>query len=95
MWETSLIMFCMASMTGLAQILKSQKKITARSVIAGMLYNGLFGIALGALWTAKYPKEPIWLPLGISVMIGLSSGIVNIETIIKTFAKLFNVSLDE
>lgn len=69
---TCAVMFCVASLTGLSTLLRSRKQLTVRSVSSAMLGRGLFGLGTGLIWLSYYQDRPIWLPLGVSILVGLT-----------------------
>lgn len=86
------VMFTVASLTGLANLLQSKRTITLRAVVGGMLARGLLGLAAGAVWLAWYPDKPFWLPLGVSILVGLSPG-VNAKDIFNILLRALNLQV--
>ena len=87
------VMFSVASMTGLATLLRSSRKLTGRVVAGAMLYNGLMGLSCGSLWQAYFPEKTVWLPLGVAILIGLSNA-VQPDAVLGALLRAFNLRID-
>lgn len=88
-----LVMFLVASLTGLATIVRSRRELTRRSITGAMLYNGLLGLAVGAIWIGYFPEKSMWLPLGVSILVGLSNSF-DPSTIVAVLLRAFNLRVD-
>lgn len=65
--------FALSSCAGLAQLLRSGKKLTWRAVVSAMLNSAMFGLIIALTWWERYSVEPsgAWFLMGVSVMAGL------------------------
>lgn len=59
------------SLAGLANLLRSDKKLTYRSVASVVLNSGLFGCAVAAAMLTKYGEEGALLIVAVSILSGL------------------------
>lgn len=96
-----LFTFLLASLAGLAAIIRIQRKFTILSIFSAMLNSGLLGLSL-SLIGYKYFKDNIEILVGGTIIIGLG-GTAALETVINivievarsTFTKLDNKSKDD
>jgi hypothetical protein len=62
----------LASFAGLAELLRSGRPITTRSVVSAMLNSGLIGLSIGLVWYHKYLGEGnVYFLIGVCVLAGL------------------------
>lgn len=66
--------FVLSSLAGLAELLRSTKPLTVRSVSATLLYEGLMGLAFTLSWWNWFQSSGnVWVLVGCSILAGLSS----------------------
>jgi len=63
--------FAISSLAGLAQMLRSGRKITWRAVLSSMLNSGLIGLCIGMFWWDQYGVDNVWFLMGVSLLAGL------------------------
>ena len=68
--------FSLASVAGLAVLLRSQKPLSVRLVLAAVLYNGMSGLLIALIWWNQYSNTNIYFLLGVSGLAGM--GVVNL-----------------
>jgi hypothetical protein len=65
------VVFPTSSLAGLANLVRSNRPLTPRLVIAALLNAGLFGVAIGAVLRHKYGADYDLMTLGIAILAGL------------------------
>lgn len=63
--------FLLAAVGGVAALLRSKTRITARLVISACLNSGLIGLVIALIWYSQYKDTNLWFLIGISVLAGL------------------------
>lgn len=68
--ETFGAVFTLASLGGLAALLRSGKKLTVRSVGSAMLNGGLIGLIIALVWWHRYGGADLYFLVGVSALAG-------------------------
>ena len=85
--------FSVASLAGLASLLRSGKPLDRRVVIAAMLYSGMFGLTIGLLWYNYFGgQDNIYFLVGVSGLAGLG-GTSLLELLVHGISKGFNIKI--
>lgn len=63
--------FALASVAGLAELLKSNRRISSRAILAAVLYNGMSGTIIALLLYSRLGAEHMALILGVSAFAGI------------------------
>jgi len=66
-----LVIFPITSLSGLANLLRSEQTITKRAVVSVILNSGLFGVSVAAGMLHKFGDDSILLVITISILSGL------------------------
>lgn len=64
--------FIIAGVAGLNYLLRSNKKLTLRSVSSSFLHGGLSGMVVACLWYERVGETRLWFLMGVSVLCGLA-----------------------
>jgi hypothetical protein len=64
--------FGLSSLAGLAQTIRTERKLTWVKVLGSMLYSGLAGLILALLWWKSYSDNPHYL-VGLCLLAGFGS----------------------
>lgn len=79
--------FGIASVGGLAALLRSNKPITWRTVLSATLYSGMFGLVIALLWYNYFDGQGnIYFLLGVSGLAGIG-GTTVLDFLITTLKK--------
>jgi len=86
--------FTISSLAGLAQLLRSGKELSRRSIISAMLNSGIFGLVIALVWWEKYAVEPngVWFLMGVSLMAGLG-GVTLLDFVIEMIRGTGKISI--
>jgi hypothetical protein len=84
----ALLVLPVASLAGLASLLRSERDLNWRSVASAMINSGLFGTSIAMF---GYNKWDIWLLLSLSILSGLGgNALVDfVIDLIKLWAKKY------
>jgi membrane-associated PAP2 superfamily phosphatase len=63
--------FAVASLSGLAVLLRSKRPLTVRNIVSAFLYNGLAGLIIGLLWFNYSPNQSPYFIVGVSGLAGM------------------------
>lgn len=63
--------FVAASFAGLAALLRSKQKVSARAVVSAMLNSGFIGTVIGLIWYSQYKDTNLFFLVGVSILAGL------------------------
>lgn len=65
--------FAVASLSGLAVLLRSDRVLTARTLLSAVLYNGLAGLIIGLLWFNYFGGTNPYFVVGVSGLAGMGT----------------------
>jgi hypothetical protein len=82
--------FSIASLAGIAALLRSDKTLHWRTVLAAGLYSGLFGLVIGLIWYNYFAPANVWFLIGVSGLAGLG-GVSLIDVLVQLIAKGVNI----
>lgn len=84
--------FAISSVGGLAALLRSNQPLTVRAVVACILYCGMLGFIIGALWMKEYglAGDPYFI-LAVSGLAGI--GGVSVVDLVIIAAKRSGIKL--
>lgn len=71
--------FAVASLSGIAVLLRSEKPLSVRIVFASFLYNGLAGLTIGLLWYNYFEGKNPFFVIGVSSLAGM--GLINLADV--------------
>lgn len=63
--------FSIASLGGIANLLRGQKPLQMRVILATLIYSGLTGLVIGLVWFNHYRDTNVYFLIGISGLAGL------------------------
>lgn len=75
------LIFCVTGLAGLAALLRSGKKLSARNILTWSLNSGLMGLGLFWFWQRTYGPD-LWGLFGICILIGLG-GLPTVEFVVE------------
>lgn len=78
--------FGIASLAGIAHLLRSGQELTVRTVVAAGLYSGAMGTVIGLLWYNYFISSNIYFLIGVSGLAGLG-GVSLIDVITQIISK--------
>lgn len=85
--------FTIASLAGLAALLRSDKPLTWRMIIAAMLYSGIFGLMIGLCWYNYFGgSDNLYFLIGVSGLAGLG-GTSLLDFVVQGISKGFNIKI--
>lgn len=79
--------FAISSLGGLAGLLRSNAKLSIRSVVSAILYSGLMGLCIALLWYKYFDGDGnVYFLLGVSGLAGIG-GTTVIDFIVQAVKK--------
>lgn len=84
--------FTLASVAGLANLLRANKALNMRMVIAATLYSGLFGLVAGLIWYNYFAPTNLYFLIGMSGLAGLG-GVSLLDLVVLLILKGVNVRI--
>lgn len=83
--------FIVASLGGLAALLRSGQDITRRQVASALLNSGLVGVIIALILWGRYGAEDPFLLFGVSILAGFG-GATTIDLLVQYVCKKFGLS---
>jgi hypothetical protein len=90
--EVFIYCFSIASLAGIAALLRSNKVLTARIIVSAALYSGLFGLVIGLIWYNYFAPTNIFFLIGVSGLAGLG-GVSLLDVILQLITSGVNVRI--
>lgn len=78
--------FSIASMAGIANLLRSDKPLSWRVCFSAAMYSGLAGLTIGLIWYNHFRETNIYFLIGVSGLAGLG-GISLLDVVLRVIAK--------
>lgn len=82
--------FVASSFAGLAALLRSRQKVSARAVVSAMLNSGFIGTIIGLIWYSQYKDTNLFFLVGVSILAGLG-GSTTIDFVLQVARVRFGV----
>lgn len=77
--------FALSSLGGLAALLRSQKKLTARTIVSAVLWSGLTGLLIALTWFNYFNSQGnIYFLLAVSGLAGIG-GTTVVDLLMQIF----------
>lgn len=84
--------FSIASAAGIASLLRSNKPLTSRVVVAAGLYSGLFGLVIGLIWFNYFAPTNTTFLVGVSGLAGLG-GVSLVDVAVQLLTRGANITV--
>lgn len=84
--------FSIASLAGIAALLRSNKELTIRTIASAALYSGLFGLVIGLIWYNYFAPANLFFLVGVSGLAGLG-GVSLLDVILQLITNGVNVRI--
>lgn len=84
--------FGLSSLAGVAALLRSNKILDPRTVIAAFLYSGLFGLVIGLVWFNYFAPANHYFLVGVSGLAGLG-GVSLIDVLVQLITRGVSVKI--
>jgi len=65
------LIFAGGSIGGLSALLRSNKRLTLRSVTSAMLNSGIMSLVISLIWWNNYRETNLYFLVGVSILAGL------------------------
>jgi hypothetical protein len=84
--------FSIASLAGIAALLRSNKDLNVRTITSATLYSGLFGLVIGLIWYNYFAPTNLFFLIGVSGLAGLG-GVSLLDVVLQLITNGVNVRI--